>query len=140
MTDQTADIQKTFGAYATAFNTLDPTAVEPYFHKPAMLMTSDQYVVMADSKAVLAVFNKLMSSLKDKNFKESKVLSLEIKQLSDNQGLVVGAAKRFDKESKEIEHFGFTYTLRKTDQGWKIIVGVLHDPNEFSASTPLKLG
>ena len=137
MTDQTPAIQKTFGAYATAFNTLEPTAVEPFFNKPSMLMTSKEYVVMTDSKAVLGVFEKLMKDLKDKDFKESEVLSLEIKQLSDNQGLVVGTAKRFNKADKEIEHFGFTYTLRKVGGEWKIIAGVLHDPNAFSASVPL---
>jgi hypothetical protein len=41
----------------------------------------------------------------------------------------VGAAKRFDNAGKEIEYFGFTYTLRKTaDDEWKIIAGVLHEP------------
>jgi pimeloyl-ACP methyl ester carboxylesterase len=128
MKDQTLDIQTTFGAYAKAFNTLEPTEVEPFFNKPSMLMTSNEYVVMTHSEAVLGVFEKLMNSLKAKNFKESKVLSLQTKQLSDNQGLVVGAAKRFDTEGKEIEHFGFTYTLRKVGSDWKIIVGVLHDP------------
>jgi pimeloyl-ACP methyl ester carboxylesterase len=128
MTDQTLDIQTTFGAYAKAFNTLEPTAVEEFFNKPSMLMTSDEYVVMTHTEAVLGVFEKLMKDLKDKDFKESEVLSLEIKQLSDNQGLVVGTAKRFDKADKEIEHFGFTYTLRKVGDKWKIIAGVLHDP------------
>jgi hypothetical protein len=132
MTDQTPAIPKTFaetfGAYAKAFNTLEPKEVEHFFNKPSMLMTSEEYVVMTDSKTVLGVFEKLMKSLKAKDFKESKVLSLETKQLSDNQGLVVGTAKRFDKADQEIEHFGFTYTLRKVGDEWKIIVGVLHDP------------
>jgi pimeloyl-ACP methyl ester carboxylesterase len=122
------NIQSTFGAYAEAFNTLEPTEVKDFFNKPSMLMTSNEYVVMTDSDAVLNVFKKLMNELKDKDFKESKVLSLDIKQLSDNQGLIVGTAKRFDKADKEIEHFGFTYTLRKVDAVWKIIAGVLHDP------------
>jgi hypothetical protein len=132
MTDQTPTIPKTFaetfGEYAEAFNKLEPTAVEPFFNKPSMLMTSGEYVVMTHTEAVLGVFEKLMKGLKAKDFKESKVLSLETKQLSNNQGLVVGTAKRFNKKGKEIEHFGFTYTLRKVDDEWKIIVGVLHDP------------
>jgi hypothetical protein len=132
MTDQTPAIPKTFaetfGEYAVAFNTLKPTAVEHFFNKPSMLMTSGEYVVMTHSPEVLGVFEKLMKGLKAKNFKESKVLSLDTKQLSENQGLVVGTAKRFDKVGKEIEHFGFTYTLRKVGDEWKIIVGVLHDP------------
>jgi hypothetical protein len=129
MKDQRTDIQKTFGEYLLAFNTLKPTEVESFLHLPSMLMTSEQVVVMQETDEVLRVFNILMERLKCKNFAESKIIgSLQVTQLSDNQGLVVGAAKRFDKKKQEIEHFGFTYTLRKVEDKWKIIAGILHDP------------
>jgi hypothetical protein len=74
-----------------------------------------------------------MDGLRSKNFKESKIIGeLKTTQLSDNQGQVVGIAKRFDKDNKEIEHFGFTYTLRKVKDKWKIIAGVLHEPETLS--------
>ena len=129
MQDQRKDIQKTFGEYLLAFNTLKPTEVESFLHLPSMLMTSGQVVVMHKTDEVIGVFNVLMESLTLKNFSESKLIgSLQVTQLSDNQGLVVGAAKRFDKKKQEIEHFGFTYTLRKVEDKWKIIAGILHDP------------
>ncbi|PZO39365.1 MAG: hypothetical protein DCF19_13935 [Pseudanabaena frigida] len=133
MKDQRIDIQNTFGNYLSAFNTLKPTEVESFLHLPSMLMTSGQVVVMHKTDEVLGVFNVLMESLKLKNFAESKIIgSLQVTQLSDNQGLVVGAAKRFDTKNQEIEHFGFTYTLRKVEDKWKIIAGVLHDPETIS--------
>ena len=129
MQDQRTDIQKTFGEYLSAFNTLKPSEVESFLHLPSMLMTSGQVVVMHKTDEVLGVFNILMESLKLKNFAESKIIgSLQVTQLSDNQGLVVGAAKRLDKEEQEIEYFGFTYTMRKVEDKWKIIAGILHDP------------
>jgi hypothetical protein len=76
-----------------------------------------------------------------RQLKESKIIGdLQITQLSDNQGQVVGAAKRFNDRDEEIEYFGFTYTLRKiqvkdkdtvTDE-WKIIAGVLHEAETLS--------
>jgi hypothetical protein len=127
MPDQ--DILKTFGAYAQVFNLLDPEKVKSYFHIPSMLMTSEEVAVMENSEQVVKVFTPLMERLKLQNFAESKIVGeLKVSQLSNNQGLVVGAAKRFDKDDKEIEYFGFTYTLRKDEEGWKIIAGVLHEP------------
>lgn len=135
MTDQYLDpeILKTFGAYAHTFNLLDPTKVEPFFHTPSMLMTSKQVAVMQTSDDVLRVFNMLMERLRKLNFAKSEIQgSLKATQLSDNQGLVSGVAKRFDKEDQEIEHFGFSYTLRKVRDEWKIITGVIHDPETLS--------
>jgi hypothetical protein len=76
-----------------------------------------------------------MDKLRKENFKESKILgSLQVSQFSDNQGLVVGVAKRFNQEDEEMEHFGFTYTLREVEGNWKIIAGVLHESETLSHS------
>jgi 3-oxoadipate enol-lactonase len=135
MENQLDAIRLTFLQYAQAFNSLDPTQVEPFFQVPSMLMTSDLVVVMKESKEVIGVFTALMDGLKKKSFKESKILgSLQVSQFSNNQGQVVGIAKRFNTKDEEIEHFGFTYTLRKVEGKWKIIAGVLHEPETLSHS------
>lgn len=139
MEDQREAILKTFVAYIQNFNLLQPTKVAPFFHLPAILITSGQVAVMQTSIEVLGVFAVLIDDLKDKSFKQSKIIGdLQITQLSDNQGQVVGAAKRFNDRDEEIEYFGFTYTLRKIqDKGtvtdeWKIIAGVLHEAETLS--------
>jgi 3-oxoadipate enol-lactonase len=139
MQDQRTAILNTFGAYIQAFNSLEPTKILLFFHLPAMLITSQEVAVMEKPIEVLGVFAILMDDLKHKNFKESKIVgSLEVKQLSDNQGQVVGVAKRFNNKDEEIEHFGFTYILRKiqdkdkVEAEWKIIIGVLHEPETLS--------
>ncbi len=95
-----------------------------------MLMTGKEVAAMQTTDDVEKVFTVLMEDLKRKNFAKSEIIGdLKISQLSDNQGQVVGAAKRFDNAGEEFEYFGFTYTLRKTtDDEWKIIAGVLHEP------------
>ncbi len=143
MQNQLDAILNTFVAYIQAFNSLEPTKVLPFFHLPAMLITSQEIAVMEKPIEVLGVFAILMDDLKHKNFKESKIVgSLEVKQLSDNQGQVVGVAKRFVGEASlkenradtEIEHFGFTYTLRKVEDKWKIIAGILYEPKTLTNS------
>lgn len=129
MNDRVKEILTTFSAYAQTFNLLEPAKVEPFFHLPAVLITAEQVAVMHNANEVIGVFDRLMTALKCKQFKESKILgSLQVTQLSDTQGMVKGIAKRFDIYDVEIEHFGFTYTLIKVEDKWKIIIGIIHDP------------
>jgi hypothetical protein len=126
-------ILQTFGLYAQTFNLLDPEKVKSFFHIPSMLMTSGQVEVMQNSDEVVGVFKILMDRLREQNFAKSEIVGdLKVSQLSDNQGLVVGAAKRFDNRGEEIEYFGFTYTLRKVEKDWKIVAGVLHEPEPLT--------
>ena len=135
MENQIDTILETFVDYIKAFNSLEPTKVLLFFNLPSMLITSKEVAVMEKPIEVLGVFAILMDDLKHKNFKESQILgSLEVNQLSDNQGEVIGVAKRFDRADEEIEHFGFTYTLRKVEDKWKIITGVLYEPETLSNS------
>jgi 3-oxoadipate enol-lactonase len=135
MQDQSPAILKKFVEYAQTFNLLEPTKVAPFFHLPAMLMTSEQVVAMKSLEEVIAVFTVMMDELRCENFKESKIINpLQVTQLSDNQGQIVGVAKRFNKSDEEIEHFGFTYTLHKIADEWKIVVGVIHEPEPLSRS------
>ena len=139
MQDPSLAILKKFGEYAQNFNLLESTKVAPFFHLPAILMTSEQVAVMNSSEEVIGVFTMMMDELRVKNFKESKIIgNLQVTQLSDNQGQVVGVARRFNDKEEEIEHFGFTYILRKiqdqdkvTDE-WTIIAGVIHEPKLLS--------
>jgi hypothetical protein len=139
MQDRLPEILKKFVEYAQTFNLLEPTNVAPFFHLPSMLMTSEQVAVMNSSEQVIAVFTVMMDELRAKDFKESKIIgNLQVTQLNDNQGQVVGVAKRFNDRDEVIEHFGFTYILRKiqiedkVEAEWKIIAGVLHEPETLS--------
>lgn len=136
--DAIAAVLKTFTDYSIDFGKLNPDLIPQYFHLPAMLMTSKDVELMTDEYKVKAVFKELFDQLEFAEFKESKLNSLQIRQVSDNQAIVMGVATRYKQNDSILDHFGLTYTLRNTDKGWKIIVGVLHDPNEFSATVPLK--
>ncbi len=73
--------------------------------------------------------------LKKQDYAYSKLHKLEAKQVRHNLAIISGVATRYKENKDEFDKFGFTYTLRKFPEGWKIIVGVLHDPNNFFSAT-----
>lgn len=127
MKDQTKAVLARFIAYATAFETLKTENVTPFFHHPAMLMTSQQVALMNNDDEVKGVFQALFADLKRKNFARSEMNSIQVKQVSENQAIVSGTATRYRQDKSVLEEFGLTYTLRKGDDDWKIICGVLHE-------------
>lgn len=127
MQDNTKAVLQIFAAYAADFNTLDPEKIPPYFHPNAILMTKEIVAFMPDASAVKGVFQKLFKDLIDQDFKSSKINSIQVKQLSENQAVVSGSAARLNSSGEAFETFGLTYTLRQEAGEWKIIFGVLHD-------------
>ena len=141
-------VKATFLSYLDDFNTLKAANVSGYFHLPAVLITKDQVAFMNSIEEVEAVFKKLFKYLKDNEFKRSTLDSMQIKMVSNNQAIIVGVATRYKIDESVLEHFGFTYTLRKTDESftinsiehnWKIITGVIHDALDFSVIQSFKL-
>jgi hypothetical protein len=45
---------------------------------------------------------------------------------------VSAVATRYTKDNQLLTSFGFTYTMRKVDERWKIIVGTIHDVDSVS--------
>ncbi|MBW4552838.1 MAG: hypothetical protein KME35_17265 [Aphanocapsa sp. GSE-SYN-MK-11-07L] len=117
----------TFKAYTQAFETLDPHRVEPFFHQPAVLITSAKVSLMSNSEEIKRVFWILFADLTLKDFKCSKIDAIRAKQVSENQAIVSGVATRYDRSNQVLDRFGLNYTLRKADRNWKIVVAVLHD-------------
>lgn len=154
------EVKATFMSYLFAFNTLEPANVSGYFHLPAVLMASKPVELINPVELIKPVefmnsigdvedvFRKLFKFLKDKKFKRSTLDSMQIKMVSENQAIVVGVATRYRKDESVLEHFGFTYTLRKTDKSftindvehnWKIITGVIHEALDFSVIQSFEL-
>jgi pimeloyl-ACP methyl ester carboxylesterase len=131
-------VQERFIEYSKTFEQLDPTLIPPFLYLPSMLMTPEIIAPPMTSKALVeAVFQEVMKGLKEKGYSSSKLDRLSARMLSENTAIVSGSATRYKKEEEvetELEKIGFTYTLRKDkDNLWKIIVGVIHDPESAIA-------
>jgi ketosteroid isomerase-like protein len=130
MTNETSLIQKTFEQYAEAFQALEPAKVLPFYHFPAMLISPEKTAVIGNSIIGFFGFGKVMKDLKRRCFSRSEAKSLNVQQLSNNLAIVTGAVIRYKQCKKEhpetvLECFNLTYTMRKVNGDWKIIVGAL---------------
>ena len=122
-------ITQTFTNYTQTFQALDPRAVLPYFHFPCMFIPPQGVRVLATAADVEALLTQVMESLKARSYAWSELTELHVKQMSGNTALVSVSRIRYATDGRELERVGETYTLRRTEGGWKIAVAMIHDPD-----------
>ena len=127
-------ISQTFTNYTQAFQTLDPRAVLPYFHVPCMFIPPQGVRVLATAADVEALLTQVMKGLKARSYARSELMDLHVKQMSGNTALVSVSRARYTPDGRELERLGETYTLRRTEGGWKIVVAMIHDPDTILRS------
>lgn len=133
MKDQTKEILLAFGNYSKAFQTLDPKEAVPYFHKPGMFITADGVQVMAEEAQVTVLLQKVMNQLQAKAYDRTETKNINVRQLSDILAVVTADAIRYKKDGTELERFSITYTMRKTEKTWQIIVAIIHDTDSLDS-------
>jgi len=122
-------ITQTFCNYIRTFQALDPLAPLPYFHVPCMFIPPQEVRVLATAADVEALLTQVMEGLKARSYARSELTELHVKQMSGNTALVSVSRVRYATDGRELERLGETYTLRKTEDGWKIAVAMIHDPD-----------
>ena len=132
MTDESKTVVETIAEYNKAFAKLNPSILGQYYHYPSLLITSEVAISINNGLKLWIVFTKIISNLKKQNYGRSETSPLKVKFLSDNLAVVSGVATRYTKDNQFITSFGFTYTMRKVDGIWKIIVGTIHDVDAVS--------
>jgi ketosteroid isomerase-like protein len=121
-------ITETFTNYVQTFQALDPHATLFYFHVPCMFIPPQGVRVLATPADVEALLTQIMAALKARSFGRSELTDLHVKQMSENAALVSVSRIRYATDGPELERVGETYTLRRTADGWKIAVAMIHDP------------
>jgi hypothetical protein len=84
--------------------------------------------VLATAADVQALLTQVMESLKARSYARSELTELHAHQMSESTGLVSVSRVRYKTDGEELERLGETYTLRRTEGGWKIVVAMIHDP------------
>jgi hypothetical protein len=129
MAREEAAITQTFANYIQTFQRLDPHATLPYFHVPCMFIPPQGVRVLATALDVEALLTEVMEGLKARSYARSELIDLHVKQMSANTALVSVSRVRYATDERELERLGETYTLRRTEGGWKIAVAMIHDPD-----------
>jgi ketosteroid isomerase-like protein len=122
-------ITQTFTHYIQTFQRLDPHATLPYFHVPCMFIPAQGVRVLATAADVETLLTQVMEGLKARSYARSELMDFHVKQMSGNTALVSVSRVRYATDGRELERLGETYTLRKTEGGWKIAVAMIHDPD-----------
>jgi hypothetical protein len=121
-------IARFFNEYVQAFQTLEPRSVTSYCDVPCMFITPQRVRVMTSPTEVESLLAGMMSALKARNYSRSEIVEMGVNQMSDSNALVSVSRVRFNTNGQELERLGETYTLRKVDNDWKIVVAMVHDP------------
>ena len=127
MPDETDAIGRTYDEYFQVFQTLGAEAVASFYHVPCMALAPQGVTVMTTSEEVRALFRTMRTALQARDYVRSERGPLQVRRLSDQIALVSTRVMRYATDGKELEQFGATYLVRKTDAGWKIAVITIHD-------------
>ncbi len=130
MTDATQTILNTFESYAKTFETLNPLAVAPFYHYPALLISLPKVATLNNQVEGILKLSIVMLELKLRGYDHAYTESLSVRRLDENLAIVSGIVIRYRKDNTELERFGLTYTLCRTDENWKIITGMLYNTVE----------
>jgi ketosteroid isomerase-like protein len=122
-------ITETFANYVQTFQTLDPHTTLPYFHVPCLFIPPQEVRVLPTAADIEALLIQVMEGLKARGYVRSGLTDLHAHQMSENTALVSVSRARYKSDGQELERLGETYTLRRTDNGWKIAVAMIHDPD-----------
>lgn len=127
MEDEPEAIARTYLDYFDAFQKLDPDAVLPYYDMPCMILSSDALRAVAGIDEARALFAGMMKGLAARSYGRSEWTRLGLKQLGASVAVLSAGVIRYRTDGAELERFGATYTMRKTDAGWKIVMLTVHD-------------
>src|SRR5262245_30925023 len=122
-------ITQTFTKYIQTFQTLDPRATLPYFHVPCMFIPPQGVRLLATAADVEGLLTEVMEGLKARGYARSELMDLHAKKTSGNTAVGSISRDRYAAAGRELERFGETYALRRTEGGWKITVAMIHDPD-----------
>lgn len=117
-----------FLSYTRAFQTLDPRAVAPHFHEPALQVTPDGARVLADAAAVEQAYRRVMADLPARGYVRTDFSGLNERRLGKELAQVNGIGEWKTASDETLMRFGMTYTLRRSGAGWRIVAGMIHDP------------
>jgi ketosteroid isomerase-like protein len=120
-------IARTYASYFEAFQRLDPEAILPYYHTPFMVLAPSGVMAVAGQAEARGLFGEMMKGLGERGYARSEWTSLGVHPLSESTAMVSAGVVRYKADESVLERFGATYTLRRTDAGWKIVVLAIHD-------------
>lgn len=123
----TREVEKTLRAYEDAWSRHDAHGIAGFYNEPAMRVSPSGPVVRDTRVIQEAFFAGLLDKLVKQGYATSTWELLEIRLLESNTALASGVVVRHRNDGSVLQRQGVTYTLWRTDHGWKIFLSATHE-------------
>ena len=117
-----------FRRYTDAFQTLDPQAVIPHFHQPALFISPQGILALSSAADVERMYRPVMAELPARGYARTDFSQLVEERLGPDLALIRGVGSWRKGSGEEISRFGMSYTLVRAEGSWRIVVAAVHDP------------
>ena len=121
-------VERTYRAYFTVFQMGNPRAITPYWHTPSLFVSPAGNYALTSVKDAEQFFERLIYAMRQNGYARSVLTSVHVKQVADDLALVHARGERFTKEGDLLEKMSGVYTMRLTDETWRIASAVMIDP------------
>jgi ketosteroid isomerase-like protein len=126
--DEKAAAVQAFKDYVAAVASLDAQRVAPHYHEPLMVVAAAGARALATRADIEAWLGPVFAGLRKRGYARSDWSEFHSKLLSNGVAVVSTQTVRYKTDGQELEKVGFTYILRKTNDGWKVAVLIGHHP------------
>jgi hypothetical protein len=127
--EKEGDALEAFRRYTESFQSLDPRATASRFHEPALMITPQGVTALPNAAAVEAVYGRVMAELPARGYSRTEFSSLTERRLAEDLATVSGTGVWKTASGDDLQHFGMTYTLRRSAGTWRIVVATIHAPD-----------
>jgi len=131
------DPEETLRAYVSAFEKLVPEPICAFYHLPCMFIVPTGVLAASDASAAHTIASLLIQHARSQGYRRTEIHDISTRSLASNLAAVTGVFVRFNANDEEIGRLGFTYTMRQTPAGWRIVVAMVHDAPGGSPDKPL---
>ncbi|HTP24363.1 MAG TPA: hypothetical protein VMK12_01730 [Anaeromyxobacteraceae bacterium] len=115
-----------FRRYTADFQALDPRTIAKHCHEPLLQIAPRGVRVLPDGAAVEAAYQGLMADLRARGYARTEFSHLAERRLDDDLALVSCDCAWKGGAGEDLGCFGATYTIRRTRDGWRIVVLAIH--------------
>ena len=129
MTTLEQEVDQVFIDYFRDFSNLDLKAIVSYFHRPCVFIVPHDIFVFTDASEIEGFWGPRFNDLKAQGFGHTERAEGNIKVLNEDTAIASSKAIRYTKDGSEMESRGATFSLRKTEDGWKIVSLIHHSPD-----------
>jgi ketosteroid isomerase-like protein len=116
-------------AYEEAWSRHDAHAIAGFYYEPAMRVSPAGPSVRATRAMQEAFFSGFLPSLLQQGYATSTWEHLEVRLLDANTAVASGVIVRHRGDDSVFQRQGVTYTLWRSEEGWKIFLSATHSPS-----------